>query len=371
MPNTGTKVFSLWSSVFCPVPTYTYDYGTTIPQRIEPTAPTPTTTDRTAAIYTETPANYRSRPVSGTPTTHSDVHYYGYRYYNPEMGRWISRDPIEERGGIDLYGFVKNGVLTLIDPLGLATIAAGTKPVQATLGVFHHLSLEFYDSDTYPVGDYITANASQSVELQSSWSYKIIVDATFIPMGQNIFGGWHRAPSSQWQNIPDFRIPIPVSYIRYNSSPQVKRSIYCGSDAATVWQNIITAAGNYQYAEQGQPATLSNWPNSAYGLPFLPGYWSRNNSNTFIREMTQNIPGSPSPDVFPGRIHPGNNSAVPVTGVPFPVAPAQSPGPANTWTVEVEASANFIQQGFDSSGWGWLFRSAGNQGEYWNIVTVP
>jgi RHS repeat-associated protein len=32
--------------------------------------------------------------------------YYGYRYYNPTTGRWISRDPIEERGGRrvpDLY----------------------------------------------------------------------------------------------------------------------------------------------------------------------------------------------------------------------------------------------------------------------------
>jgi RHS repeat-associated protein len=34
--------------------------------------------------------------------------YYDYGYYSPELGRWIRRDPMEERGGINLYGFVEN-----------------------------------------------------------------------------------------------------------------------------------------------------------------------------------------------------------------------------------------------------------------------
>ena len=45
--------------------------------------------------------------------------YYGYRYYHPQTGRWINRDPIEERGGINLYGFVGNGGLGKWDLLGL------------------------------------------------------------------------------------------------------------------------------------------------------------------------------------------------------------------------------------------------------------
>jgi RHS repeat-associated protein len=34
--------------------------------------------------------------------------YYGFRYYSPVTGRWLSRDPIEEQGGENLYGFVGN-----------------------------------------------------------------------------------------------------------------------------------------------------------------------------------------------------------------------------------------------------------------------
>ena len=50
------------------------------------------------------------------------VAYYGYRYYDPTTGRWPSRDPIGERGGINMYGFVGNDAVSWIDALGLATV---------------------------------------------------------------------------------------------------------------------------------------------------------------------------------------------------------------------------------------------------------
>jgi RHS repeat-associated protein len=47
------------------------------------------------------------------------VMYYGYRFYDPETGRWPSRDPIGEQGGLNLYGFVGNRSTGWIDILGL------------------------------------------------------------------------------------------------------------------------------------------------------------------------------------------------------------------------------------------------------------
>ena len=47
------------------------------------------------------------------------LYYYGYRWYSPELGRWISRDPIEEEGGVNLYGFCRNGTYFGIDPIGM------------------------------------------------------------------------------------------------------------------------------------------------------------------------------------------------------------------------------------------------------------
>jgi RHS repeat-associated protein len=51
------------------------------------------------------------------------LYYYGFRYYNPSTGRWPSRDPIGERGGLNLYGMVNNDAINWIDALGLAQIS--------------------------------------------------------------------------------------------------------------------------------------------------------------------------------------------------------------------------------------------------------
>jgi len=46
--------------------------------------------------------------------------YYLYRFYKPRHGKWLSRDPIEEQGGPNLYAFVGNEPVFFIDPHGLA-----------------------------------------------------------------------------------------------------------------------------------------------------------------------------------------------------------------------------------------------------------
>ncbi len=41
--------------------------------------------------------------------------YYGFRYYSPELGRWPSRDPIEEGDGSNMFSFVGNDALNHVD----------------------------------------------------------------------------------------------------------------------------------------------------------------------------------------------------------------------------------------------------------------
>jgi RHS repeat-associated protein len=43
----------------------------------------------------------------------------GHRYYSPEISRWLSRDPVEERGGVNLYTAVANGIPNKVDLIGL------------------------------------------------------------------------------------------------------------------------------------------------------------------------------------------------------------------------------------------------------------
>jgi len=47
------------------------------------------------------------------------AYYYGHRYHKPKLGRWLSRDPLSELGGINLYVHTANAPLSRFDPYGL------------------------------------------------------------------------------------------------------------------------------------------------------------------------------------------------------------------------------------------------------------
>ena len=58
-------------------------------------------------------------------TGNSALYYYGYRFYNPTLQRWMNRDPIKELGGINLYAYVANNPITQLDPFGLDYVPGG------------------------------------------------------------------------------------------------------------------------------------------------------------------------------------------------------------------------------------------------------
>jgi len=45
--------------------------------------------------------------------------YYRARFYDPQLGRFISEDPINLGGGINFYAYVAGNPVNLVDPLGL------------------------------------------------------------------------------------------------------------------------------------------------------------------------------------------------------------------------------------------------------------
>jgi RHS repeat-associated protein len=63
-----------------------------------------------------------------------------FRAYDPDLGRWLSRDPIEEQDGLNLYAYVHNTPSNAIDPYGLKKTGwFATGPDAATAGAIADL----------------------------------------------------------------------------------------------------------------------------------------------------------------------------------------------------------------------------------------
>jgi RHS repeat-associated protein len=67
----------------------------------------------------------------------SGLTYYLRRFYVPDLQRWLNRDPIAERGGMNLYGFVLNSPTRDIDTEGLDNAIVGSDglPLSSSSGL--------------------------------------------------------------------------------------------------------------------------------------------------------------------------------------------------------------------------------------------
>jgi len=54
----------------------------------------------------------------------SNLHYNYYRYYSPQIGRYITSDPIGLAGGVNTFGYVKGNPVRFIDSFGLELVVA-------------------------------------------------------------------------------------------------------------------------------------------------------------------------------------------------------------------------------------------------------
>ena len=84
----------------------------------------------------------------GVMTEPGGLYYMKARYYDPNVGRFISEDPIGFDGGdINLHAYVKNNPIMLVDPMGLDILAAIRK-ADAPLSIFdaNHIYLWYTDA---------------------------------------------------------------------------------------------------------------------------------------------------------------------------------------------------------------------------------
>jgi RHS repeat-associated protein len=226
---------------------------------------------------------------------------YGYRFYNSATGRWLSRDPIEEEGGANLYDLAGTDAVNAIDPVGRDFIAVGDRYVTYTPGLFRHMSIEFFEEPCpqTPEGATFSIDTIPDSAKGPTDSFELQV---LLHSYRHFF---YTRPKPTEPPVRTFVWDF-VREIRRSSTPRDFVVIYSDVDnpnAKARWKAIVAAATTYPYGEQrATRGTLFHWPNSQYEL-------FGNNSNTFVREMATVI--GRNADVI-GGWHPGNSSAVPV-----------------------------------------------------------
>jgi RHS repeat-associated protein len=106
----------------------------------------------------------------------SGVFGYGFRFYDPTLQRWLNRDPIGERGGLNLYGFVGNNPANSADAYGLAYRYSSTAGnlsellLQGIPGPLQYVKSEGWQRDRWfdaPLGilNNVVANVGNGVNL--------------------------------------------------------------------------------------------------------------------------------------------------------------------------------------------------------------
>jgi len=120
---------------------------------------------------------------------------YGYRYYDPVTGRWPSRDPIEEEGGVNLYGFVENNGTNKWDYLGMES-AEGASQHECGGDCCEYngacTKLRDIPQDDDTICDCVTFNIIKSIEKYvipnkwKPWHQEIVNVENIIPDGASI-----------------------------------------------------------------------------------------------------------------------------------------------------------------------------------------
>jgi RHS repeat-associated protein len=112
---------------------------------------------------------------------------FGYRRYSPALGRWLNRDPIGERGGINLYAYVRDNPTTRNDLLGLQE--AGDFCPFGDRNIYGQKIPDDYDSTTAPY---------QDDPFIKAWLYNLILDPFIVAGAAVDFGALGEEAALYW-----------------------------------------------------------------------------------------------------------------------------------------------------------------------------
>ncbi|PMV54952.1 RHS repeat domain-containing protein, partial [Pseudomonas sp. FW305-3-2-15-C-LB3] len=155
----------------------------------------------------------------------SGLHYNRHRYYNPDVGRYITPDPVKLAGGINAYQYVPNPT-GWVDPLGLSSCPGGDGCKQAAISQRSSPSV----NDGEPALPQLTRAERQARidELAEANAYKRLDELEKATPGAHFLEkhGAQTTLESQLERLNTARNPTTGIIERYTSGPNTGEPKY-------------------------------------------------------------------------------------------------------------------------------------------------
>ena len=180
--------------------------------------------------------------------------YWGYRYYDPITGRWLSRDPIGERGGENIYGFIQNDPVDVIDNLGLIPVWLEQTAKEVGFQAFRALAVTasqwrdvmdawYYETGPHPV-TYTGISDSRNSDIASNPGFRKLLTCWIAQKrGESV-------PSGAWK-VDKTGIQWIYTYSRYNAAGGFEayrsETEFLGTYAANVTALGSSSGGKCRY----------------------------------------------------------------------------------------------------------------------------
>jgi RHS repeat-associated protein len=172
--------------------------------------------------------------------------YYGFRYYSPQIGRWISKDPMEEKGGINLYAYAFNNSPNLIDPFGKkTTVTIKTSGNKGIITVKASIAIWTKCKNGISIGDLAKAARTLEQSIEKAWSGTYTKDGITFTINVDVtvdnFGNDERAENGVWDTAREKGIQNIIEIVKgpvriLESKNGTKRTVPGETDhPATIW----------------------------------------------------------------------------------------------------------------------------------------
>ncbi len=132
----------------------------------------------------QNPYRFSTKPMD----QQTGLYYYGYRYLDVDLGRWVRRDPFGYKGGINLNAYIKNSPIGLYDILGLS---GGNGPV---FGAEFYIGLGFSRSGKFHISSLrIVGSAQQGLcddlLVKGDFNFRFYTDGLGTSVVESKYGG--------------------------------------------------------------------------------------------------------------------------------------------------------------------------------------